>query len=225
MHSNFLSPRKTFIFMQRSAVLVCGLVVIAFGSALSYRSNMGLGPWDVLHQGLSLHIPVSFGQASIVVGLLVVLFGLLLGVRPGFGTICNMILCGVFVDLLLHVGWLANLPQQGIILRLSANILGILIMGLGTALYIAPHLGAGPRDGLMLRLHKITHRRIAFVRAGIECSALLIGILLGGHFGIGTFLFALGIGPAVEWSSKGLAAIRVRSIGSATYRKHLVART
>ncbi|GAC1373754.1 MAG: membrane protein [Ktedonobacteraceae bacterium] len=224
MHTHFLSLRKAVFFIRRSAVLFCGLATISFGSVLSYRSNMGLGPWDVLHQGLSLHLPVSFGQASIVVGVLVVLLGFLLGIRPGFGTICNMILCGVFVDTLLHANWLINLPHQAIILRLLADILGILVMGVGTALYIAPHLGAGPRDGLMLRLHTLTHRRIALVRAGIECSALLLGILLGGSFGIGTFLFALGIGPAVEWSGRGLEAIRVHSTDIAAYGRRLVAR-
>ncbi len=225
MHSTFFSTRKTFLFVRRSAVLLCGLVVVSFGSALSYRSNMGLGPWDVLHQGVSLHAPVSFGQASIVVGMLVVLFGLLLGVRPGFGTICNMILCGFFVDQLLHMNWLTALSHQGIILRLAADVLGILIIGMGSALYIAPHLGAGPRDGLMLRLHKLTHRRIALVRAGIECSALLIGILLGGSFGIGTLLFALGIGPAIEWSCRGLETICEHSTGIAAYGRRLVARS
>ncbi len=225
MHFNFLSLRTFVTFMQRSAVLLCGLMTISVGSVLSYRSNMGLGPWDVLHQGLSLHLPVSFGEASIVAGLFVVLFGLLLGVRPGFGTVCNMILCGVFVDLLLRANWLGNLPQQGFMLRLLVDVVGILIMGLGTALYIAPHLGAGPRDGLMLRLHKLTHRRIALVRGGIECSALLIGILLGGHFGFGTLLFALGIGPVIEWSSKGLEAIHLHSIDIATVRHHLTARS
>lgn len=218
MHFNFLYTRNLVIFMQRSAILLCGLVTISVGSVLSYRSNMGLGPWDVLHQGLSLHLPVSFGQASIVVGLFVVLFGLLLGVRPGFGTVCNIILCGVFIDLFLRANWLADLPQQGFVLRLLVDLLGILIMGLGTTLYIAPHLGAGPRDGLMLRLHKLTHRRIALVRTGIECSALLVGILLGGHFGVGTLLFALGIGPVVEWSSKGLEAIRMHSTDIDAYR-------
>ena len=225
MYLQLLSTRTIVNFMERLVVLLCGLITISVGSVLSYRSDVGLGPWDVLHQGLTLHLPVSFGQASIVVGLLVILFGLLLKVRPGFGTVCNMVLCGIFVDTLLRTNWLADLSHQGIILRLLVDIVGIVIMGMGTTLYIAPHLGAGPRDGLMLRLHKLTHRRIALVRAAIECSALLIGILLGGHFGVGTLLFALGIGPVVEWSSKGLEAIRMHSSDITEYRHRLAARS
>ncbi len=185
-------------YLGQLCILICGLFVCALGVVTTYRSGMGLGPWDVLHKGVSLHTPLSFGQASIVVGAVVIVIGLLLKVCPGVGTLLNMLLIGLFVDFLLRMNWLPDLSRDSWLLRLPVDVLGVFLMGLGTALYISPRLGAGPRDGLMLRLNTLTHVRIAIVRAVIECSACLVGFLLGGTVGIGTILFALGVGPAVE---------------------------
>lgn len=200
----------------RLSVLIFGLFVCATGIVCTYRSGMGLGPWDVFHQGLSYHTPLTFGEASIAVGAALILLGLLIKVRPGVGTLLNMSLIGIFVDLQLHSGWLPDLSGLPFLVRLLIDAIGVFLMGLGTAFYISPRLGAGPRDGLMLRLHILTHVRVAIVRAGIECSALLIGFFLGGTVGIGTLLFAFGVGPSVEigfWLVKKLQVIvrRVRS--------------
>ena len=201
------SPLK---YLQRYLVLIFGLFLCSVGIVFTYRSGMGLGPWDVLHQGISHHTPLTFGQASILVGGLVILVGLLLKVRPGPGTVLNMLLIGLFVDAQLRVNWLPDLGSQPLYLRLVADVFGVLLMGIGTAFYITPRLGAGPRDGLMLRLHTLTRVRIAIVRAAIECAALLIGFFLGGAVGLGTLIFAFGVGPSVEigfWLTKKLAFI------------------
>ncbi len=197
-------------YVGRLFILLCGLFVCALGIMTTYRSGMGLGPWDVLHKGVSLHTPLSFGQASIVVGAIVIVVGLLLKVWPGVGTLLNMLLIGIFVDFLLRMNWLSDLSRDSWLLRLPVDALGVFLMGLGTALYISPRLGAGPRDGLMLRLNVLTRVRIAIVRAVIECSACLVGFVLGGTVGIGTILFALGVGPAVEagfWLIKKLRSL------------------
>lgn len=208
-----LSSQHTFMFLKylrRLLVLIFGLFLCSVGIVCTYRSGMGLGPWDVLHQGVSRHTPLSFGQASILVGGLVILAGLLLKVYPGVGTVLNMLLIGWFVDLQLQSNWLPDLHTMPLLLRLFADAMGVLLMGIGTAFYITPRLGAGPRDGLMMRLYILTRVRIAFVRAALECSALSLGFFLGGAVGVGTLLFAFGVGPSVEvgfWLTKKLAFI------------------
>jgi uncharacterized membrane protein YczE len=159
---------------------------------------MGLGPWDVLHLGISRHTPLTFGQANIVVGAIIIFAGLLLRAYPGVATILNMLLIGVFVDLQLRWNWLPDFTSAPLLVRLLIDIAGVFITGIGTALYISPRLGAGPRDGLMMRLHALTKKRIAIVRAVLECSALVAGFFLGGTVGIGTLIFAFGVGPCVE---------------------------
>ncbi|GCF11037.1 YczE/YyaS/YitT family protein [Dictyobacter arantiisoli] len=200
MHGFSWRTYVSWRYLVRLLVLVGGLFFYSLGTICLYRSNFGLGPWDVLHQGISFHTPLSFGQAVIVVGALLILGCLSLKVYPGVGTICNMILIGVFEDMLLHIGGLQSIGQAFWIWRLLLNIAGVIIIGLGTALYIAPRLGAGPRDGLMLRLHELTKLRVSVVRGSIEVTVCILGFLLGGSVGIGTLIFAFGVGPAVEAS-------------------------
>lgn len=194
------SLRSLPAFFGRVLVVVFGLFICATGIVLTYRSVLGLGPWDVLHQGLSFHSPLTFGQASITVGAVLIVASLLLKVYPGLGTVLNMSLIGIFVDWQLRMNWLPDLSSLPYVVRIPIDALGVFMMGLGTAFYIAPRLGAGPRDGLMLRLHVLTRARIAIVRAVLECSALGLGFLLGGTVGLGTLIFAFGVGPSVEVS-------------------------
>ncbi len=200
MYFDSLPTFMSWRYLIRLIVLICSLFLMATGIVCTYRSALGLGPWDVLHQGISYHTPISFGTANIIVGALILLLGLLLKTYPGVGTLLNMILVGIFVDWQLRINWLPDLGGQSLLLRLLVDVIGIILVGLGTAFYISSRMGAGPRDGLMLRLHVLTNKRISIVRATIECSALLIGFLLGGTVGIGTLIFAFGIGPAVEIS-------------------------
>ncbi|GAC1630523.1 MAG: membrane protein [Ktedonobacteraceae bacterium] len=196
MHT--IAPRTLWNYVVRLCICITGLFLFATGTIFTYRSNMGLGPWDVLHQGISLHTPLTFGQATIIVGAAIILAGLFLRLYPGVGTLLNMALIGLFVDLQLRLHWLPDFSSAPLGVRLLIDVVGVFIIGIGTALYISPRLGAGPRDGLMMRLHVLTKTRIAIVRALIECSALILGFFLGGTVGVGTLLFAFGVGPCVE---------------------------
>jgi len=182
----------------RVAAVVLGLFLFALGVALNLRSGLGLGPWDVLHQGISRHTPLSFGQASQAVGALVIGVGLLLRIRPGVSTVLNMALIGFFVDRILGAWIIPFAAPDGLVVQLLVDALGVLLVGLGSGLYIRGGLGAGPRDGLMLGLQALTGQRIAVTRAGLEIVVAAIGFLLGGTLGLGTLVFALGVGPAVE---------------------------
>ena len=200
MHLSLLRPFLSWVYLARLSVVIFGLFLFATGTVFIYRSELGLDPWDVLHLGISLHTPLSFGTASIVVGALIILFGLFLKVYPGVATVLNMALIGIFVDLELRFGWLASVSTSSLFLRLVVNVVGVAIVGLGSALYITPQLGVGPRDGLMMQLHRLTKVRISIVRGIIECLVLVIGFVMGGTVGIGTLIFAFGVGLAVEVS-------------------------
>jgi uncharacterized membrane protein YczE len=178
--------------------LITGLWLFAAGVVLGLRSGMGVGPWDVLHDGIRQVTPLPFGVATIVVGLVVLVAGMVAGVRPGPGTVVNMVVVGVFADAMLATGVGAGLKSGAIPLRLGAVFLGVAMVAAGTALYIGAGLGSGPRDSLMLALSARTGVRVGIVRALIEGTVLLGGFLLGGSAGVGTILFAFGIGPAVE---------------------------
>ena len=189
----------------RFAALVLGLAIFAAGVVALLESDLGLAPWDVLHQGIAERTPLSFGQASIVVGLLVLALAWTLGASVGAGTVANAILVGVFVDLLLAVDTIGTLSEQGLGVHVALLIGGVAILGLGSALYIGAGLGAGPRDSLMVVGARRTPLRIGGTRAAIELTALAVGFALGGTVGVGTVVFALAIGPLVEGSLRLLA--------------------
>jgi len=170
-----------------------GLLGYALAAVLMIRSGLGLGPWDAFHVGLSLATGITVGSASIAVGLLIVCGTWFIGVRPGPGTVANMVLIGVFIDLLLLV-----VPEATPWFALPYHILGILLVGVATGMYIAPGLGKGPRDGLMLGLSRRTGVPAGRVRTGIEATVLLLGWLMGGAVGVGTILFALAVGPVTQ---------------------------
>lgn len=165
---------------------------------LVLESRLGLAPWDVLHQGIARNSVLSFGTASIVVGLAVLVVAWLLGERPGLGTIANAVLVGAFIELLLSIGWVTDLGEQGLGARVGLLSLGILAFGIGSGLYIGAAMGAGPRDSLMLAAARRSGTRFGTARAAIEVAALLAGLALGGQIGLGTLAFALLIGPSVE---------------------------
>lgn len=209
-------PAVTRLRTSRLGLLVGGLFLFALGIVLTLQSGLGLGPWDVLHQGLSKRLPLTFGQSGILVGAVLLTLVVLLHERPGLGTIANIVLIGLFIDLILWTGLVVDLADAALVTRVLMDIIGVVSVGLGSALYIKAGLGAGPRDSLMLALHRITGRRIGLVRTGIELSVLLLGWALGGTVGVGTAIFALGIGPAVELGFK--------LFGVSGYRKQVPAR-
>lgn len=171
-----------------------GIVVASLGIALMIRANVGLGPWDVLHQGLSGQTGISIGMISILVAVPIMLCWLPLGERPGLGTLINIVLIGVALDLFLLVAPVPTwLPAQA-----AQMAAGVVVMGIGSGLYLSAGMGAGPRDGLMMGLVRRTGLSVRLVRTLIELSVLGLGWLLGGSVGIGTLAFAFGIGPVVQ---------------------------
>ncbi len=184
----------------RALAMLVGFALIAAGIVAMLRAEAGLGPWDVLHQGLADRTPLGFGTANVAVGITVVALIALLGSRReiGWATLANMALIGVFIDLLLVPDPLASLGEQGYAVRLMAAAAGTLVAGAGFALYIAAGFGAGPRDALMLILARRARTRIALARTALELTVLALGLLLGGTAGLGTLVFALGVGPAME---------------------------
>jgi uncharacterized membrane protein YczE len=178
--------------------LFAGLWLFAAGVVLGLRSGLGVAPWDVLHDGIRQVSPLSFGTATVLVGVVLVAVALAAGIRPGPGTLANMLAIGLFADAMLATGIAADLDARPLPLRLLVVAGGVGLVALGTALYIGAGLGSGPRDSLMLALSARTRVRVGVVRALIEGSVLVVGWLLGGAAGVGTVLYAFGIGPAVE---------------------------
>lgn len=178
----------------RWAQLVAGLLGIGIAIPLMIRSGLGLGPWDAFHVGIHELTGISVGSASVLVGLVIVLASYPLGIRPGPGTIANMILIGAFIDIVLPrvpdaAGWAAGLGYY---------VVGIGLAGLSTGMYIGARLGNGPRDGLMIGLSAAGGWPVRRVRTMIEMAALLAGWGMGGAVGVGTILFAVTIGPVVQ---------------------------
>jgi uncharacterized membrane protein YczE len=185
---------------ERLVRLFGGLIAFALSMSLMVRANVGLGPWDVLHEGISRHTGIPFGDVTIIVGLVVLLVWIPIGQRPGFGTVANVIVIGLAVD-----GFLAVIATPTAMpLRVVMCAAGILLNGVATGCYIGAGLGPGPRDGLMTGLAARGHS-IRVVRTCIELSVLALGIALGGDFGVGTIAFALLIGPiahvTIPWFS------------------------
>jgi uncharacterized membrane protein YczE len=187
-------------YVARSASLIFGLFLFAVAIVLILESKLGLSPWDVLNQGVAKHTPLSFGMANVAIALVVLFLGWSLGGRPGIGTIANALLVGSFIQGLTALHAVTDLAHDGLAVRIPLLVLGIVLIGPGSALYIGADFGAGPRDTLMLVGARRTGRRVGLVRGVLELCALAIGIALGGTFGVGTVLFALGVGPIVEAS-------------------------
>lgn len=179
---------------RRLIQLYLGLALYGVSMALMIRSNLGLNPWDVLHQGLSQWTGLSFGTVVIGVGVLIFLLWIPLKQKPGLGTISNIIVIGLSADASLAI--LPGLDDW--MVRIIALLSGILLCGIATAAYIGAGFGPGPRDGLMTGLSARTGWSVRLVRTGIEISVLALGWLLGGTVGVGTVLFAFTIGPLVQ---------------------------
>jgi uncharacterized membrane protein YczE len=177
--------------------LLAGLVGCGTGVASMVRARLGLGPWEVLHQGVAGRTGLTIGTVSILVAFVVLLGWVPLRQRLGIGTISNAVLIGLTTNTVLHL----LDPPATLPVRIALLLAGILLLGAGSGLYIGAGLGPGPRDGLMTGIARRSEgrRSIRLVRTGIELSALALGWALGGTVGIGTLLFALSIGPLVQF--------------------------
>jgi uncharacterized membrane protein YczE len=186
-----LDPR---VVLPRLPGLLTGLVLFGFGIALMAEAGLGLGPWESFHQGISRLTGVPLGTVSILLGLPILALWLPLGERPGVGTLLNVVLIGSATN-----AGLALLPQvAGTVPQLAVMLLGVATIAVGSGLYLAADLGPGPRDGLMTGLHGRFGWSIRRARTAVELAVLLLGFLLGGTIGVGTVVFALGIGPLVQ---------------------------
>jgi uncharacterized membrane protein YczE len=179
---------------NRGAALLLGLMGYGFSMAVMVRAGLGLDPWDVFHQGLAGRTGMTIGVASAVVGVAVLLAWIPLRNRPGIGTVANVIVIAVTVDAALAV-----LPTPtGLPVRVAMMLGAVLLNAVATVLYIGAGLGPGPRDGLMTGLVARTGLSVRLVRTSIEATVLAVGWLLGGTVGVGTVVYALGIGPLVQ---------------------------
>lgn len=178
---------------RRLARLVVGLWLFGTGEGLIVVAALGNSPWTVLAEGVEVQTPLSVGAATIVISGLVLLLWLPLRQRPGLGTVANAVLVGVALDATVGLAGGPHPPALRVVLLLG----GVALVALGSGVYLGVALGPGPRDGLMTGLHRRTGLPLAGVRAGIEVSALVLGALLGGTWGVGTLVFALTIGPGV----------------------------
>ena len=186
--STFKNLRFSIVFQCKSATL------FGFGESLLIHSTIGVSPWTVLAEGISLKLHWSVGFATFIVSVMVLSSWIFLKQKPGLGTLLNIIIIAGMIDLSL---FLFDFSTNNFLLNVITGIFGVLFVGLGSGIYLIANLGPGPRDGLMTGLQRITKFPIAWVRASIEISVVILGWILGGTVGIGTLIFAFGIGPAV----------------------------
>ena len=184
---NFKPKFSTFFF------LCFGLSIFGLGEGLLIVSFTGASPWSVLAQGISLNINLSIGTITLLISIAVLILWIPLGQKPGMGTIFNALIIAIMIDLCIKY---VPTPSK-YIHQLLLALIYVVLVGIGGGIYLVSNLGAGPRDGLMIGLQKVTNFPIAVVRATLESSDVSIGWYLGGTVGIGTLLFAFGIGPCV----------------------------
>ena len=184
-----LKPKGITLFY-----LILGLILFGLGETLLIAANAGVSPWTVLAQGISIKTGYSVGVTTFIVSICVLCLWIPLKQKPGIGTILNTIIISIVLDVSLPY-----LPTpESFFFQILQVFIGVIIVGLGSGLYLIANLGPGSRDGLMTGLQKTTNLPIAFIRTIIEISAVVSGWYLGGLVGIGTIVFALGIGPAVS---------------------------
>lgn len=193
-----MRPESNRSLSFRLLILIFGLFVYGLGVAMTVHASLGIAPWDVFAQGISIQTGLSFGVSTVVVSALVLLAWIPLKVKPGIGTIANAILIGLFADF-----WLLILPDTSIYWqRLLIFLVGVVIVAIATGLYISSALGSGPRDGLMQGTANALDKPFWMIRTGYEGTVLTLGALMGGQVREGTLIFALSIGYLVQLSMK-----------------------
>lgn len=213
--NSFFKPHKTVpitpwrganrwdLSLKRVSILFFGLSIFGLGDSLLIQAGIGNAPWTVFAEGLTYKTGASIGVATFAISVLVLMLWIPLKERPGFGTISNIVLIASFIEIGTHIFPKAPNYLSGIFY----DLIGISLVGVGSALYITCGLGPGPRDGAMTGLHYRTGVRVGRVRMGIEVTVLCIGFLMGGTVGLGTALFALLIGQSVAISLGILARL------------------
>lgn len=190
MREQFISPT----ILPRLPGLLAGLLVFGLGISLMVQAGLGLGPWEALHQGISVRTGIPIGTVSILLGLPILALWWPLGQRPGIGTLINVVVIGMATN----IGNALIPAQREPVAQVAMMLGGVVVIGIGSGLYLSADLGPGPRDGLMVGLHRRFGWSIRRARTLVELSALGAGWLLGGTIGLGTLAFAFGIGPVVQ---------------------------
>lgn len=190
-----MTARSSRRLPRRIAQLLVGLLMYGIGIAFIVRGAIGAAPWDVLTQGISRHVPLSFGVITIIISAVVLLIWIPIRQRPGIGTILNAVLVGPAADL----GFLLIPVVDELWVRVLYFVIGLTGLAAATGLYIGAHFGPGPRDGLMTGLHRVLGQPIWVVRTALEVTVVAIGWLLGGNVGVGTVAFALLVGPMCQY--------------------------
>ena len=187
---NFKPKLKTFLF------LCLGLIIFGFGSSLLFHASIGNAPWVVLAEGLSIKFSWSIGFATFISSIIVLSIWIPLRQKPGLGTIMNIVIIAGVLNLSIYQ---LDFSSNIIFINLFTALVGTVTAGVGSGIYLIANLGPGPRDGLMTGFQKISGYPIAWVRAFIEITVVLLGWSLGGNVGLGTLIFAFGIGPALAF--------------------------
>ncbi|MDX6453844.1 MAG: hypothetical protein QOH16_3893 [Gaiellaceae bacterium] len=204
-----LTPRIRGGYVARWSALLVGVYLCAVGILAMVDSKLGAGAWAVLQQGIAAHTPLSFGTATVVVSVCVLIAARLLAVTIGVGTLVDALAVGIFIDATARIGWIEGLATPALAGRVALLALGLAAFGFGTALYLSAGLGGGPRDALMLGIRGRTGWPLAPSRIALELSVLAVGFVLGGTVGIGTVAMALAIGPLIEASFRVLLLSRI----------------
>ena len=190
------SSEKPYNFKPKFSTLffLCfGLSLFGLGEGLLIVSFTGASPWSVLAQGISLNVNLSVGTITLFISIAVLILWIPLGQKPGMGTIFNALIIALMIDICIKF-----VPSpSSYIYQLILSVISVITVGIGGGIYLVSNLGAGPRDGLMIGLQKVTNSPVALVRAILEISVVTVGWYLGGTVGVGTLLFAFGIGPCV----------------------------
>lgn len=184
--------------LKKMPSLLFGLFLFGLGIALTVAADLGLSPWSVFHMGLSKHLPISFGQASQLTGLIILVLTCFIKVVPGLSSVLNMYCVGLVVDLVRNSGFLHT--PQSFLGRFLMLMLGLVTISWASYFYLRVQLGAGPRDGLMEGLVRLFKRPVWQIRNAIEITVLIIGFLLGGPVGLGTIISAFSLGFLVQWA-------------------------
>jgi uncharacterized membrane protein YczE len=205
VRERFLSPA----ILPRLPGLLAGLLAFGLGISLMVEAGLGLGPWEALHQGVSVRTGIPIGTVSILLGLPILALWWPLGQRPGIGTLINVAIIGTATN----IGNVLIPAQRELPAQVAMMLAGVIVIGIGSGLYLSADLGPGPRDGLMIGIHRRFGWSIRRARTLVELSALGVGWALGGTIGVGTLAFAFGIGPVVQvmlgiFDRRGLVAAR-----------------
>lgn len=183
--------------LKKLGLLIVGLFICSLGSVFLIESGIGMAPWDVLHSGIAITLDMNIGAAGILVSFVILVIDYFMGIKIGVGSVLNMMLVGIFVDIIRATELIK--PSDNFLMQLMFIVGGMMILNVGMFVYISQGLGSGPRDGLMVGICKKTGYSVKTVRSSIELGAVFCGILLGGAFGIGTIFCAIISGPIMKF--------------------------